>query len=68
MPLEEVKSYLERVVSLEVLASDEALVLKLDALIGSSRVKPLQLPPCERVELLLRESVVFEQLDEQRQR
>ena len=68
MPLEEVKEYLERVVSLEVLASDDALVLKLDALIGSSRVKPLQLPPCERVELLLRESVVFEQLDEQRQR
>ena len=68
MPLEEVKQYLERVISLDVLASDDDLVLKLDDIIGSSRVRPLQLPPCERVELSLRASVVFAELDEQQQR
>ena len=62
MPLTEVRQYLERIISMQLLSTDHDLVLKLDSIIGSTRIRPLQLPPCERVELALRSSVVFERL------
>lgn len=68
MPLEGIQEYLSRVLQLEALQPDESLITNLNELLGSTRVKPLQLPPRERLELDLRSSRLFEVLEETERR
>lgn len=63
MPLEDVAGYLERVISLKVLASDEQLLDYLDIALSSCRSKPLELPPLERLEFDLKTSMMFQGKD-----
>ena len=56
MPLDEVQQYLERVLSLGSIASDEQLIEHLDYVLSSTRTKPIRLPPLERLELSFRHS------------
>jgi len=58
MPLEGIREYLDRVITLDSLEDDESLVLHLDKFLGTARVKPLKLPPQERLELDFRGSVL----------
>lgn len=54
MPLEGCKLYLERLISILVLPSDETLVTDLNQKLNSNRFKPVRLPPAENLEMNIR--------------
>lgn len=63
MPLEQPRSYLERMLTLKALSTDEVLVQNLNQVLDRVRCSKVYLPPSERVELQLKESGFLQHFD-----